>query len=297
MIPKIKPILFHVPRLAQAGKKSLSLLRKPVQLGKARWGYHQHGERYSQKILFVAGLPKSGTTWLERMLASFPGYCHFVPHDAVLYELRFGESHSYQLPRQLFDRLQKHLIVMKMHINGSHHNARMLEENQIPYVVLYRDLRDVAVSYVHYVRVTPWHPEFQVYQHLTIEDGLVRFANTHLMDYESWIRSWESNRHAALSLSMRYEDLLENTGEVFSSVVRHFELPVSDKLIKKTIKKHSFQRMSGGRARGEEQAGSFVRKGKAGDWKNYFTAEIKDLFKSKTGQFLIDFGFENDLDW
>ena len=30
--------------------------------------------QYDQHILFIAGLPKSGTTWLQTMLARIPGY-------------------------------------------------------------------------------------------------------------------------------------------------------------------------------------------------------------------------------
>lgn len=38
-------------------------------------------------------------------------------------------------------------------------------------------------------------------------------------------------------------------------------------------------------------------KGKAGSWKEYFTEEHKDLFKSLLGDLLIDLGYESDYNW
>ena len=40
-----------------------------------------------------------------------------------------------------------------------------------------------------------------------------------------------------------------------------------------------------------------ARKNKAGDWKNHFDDYLKALFKEKVGQFLVQEGYENDLDW
>jgi hypothetical protein len=39
------------------------------------------------------------------------------------------------------------------------------------------------------------------------------------------------------------------------------------------------------------------RKGIAGDWKNYFTPELKETYKESIGKFLIEFGYERDLSW
>ncbi len=32
----------------------------------------------------------------------------------------------------------------------------------VKYVIMYRDLRDVAVSHYYYAKQTPWHPEYTV---------------------------------------------------------------------------------------------------------------------------------------
>jgi hypothetical protein len=60
---------------------------------------------------------------------------------------------------------------------------------------------------------------------------------------------------------------------------------------------HSFQRKSGGRKQGEENRASHYRKGESGDWKNHFTAEHIDLFKSKYNDLLIQLGYESTDNW
>ena len=59
----------------------------------------------------------------------------------------------------------------------------------------------------------------------------------------------------------------------------------------------SFEKLSKGRERGQEDVTSFYRKGIAGDWKNYFTERDKEIYKEEAGELLIRLGYERDLDW
>ncbi len=42
---------------------------------------------------------------------------------------------------------------------------------------------------------------------------------------------------------------------------------------------------------------SFFRKGVAGDWRNQFTPELKDLYRERIGDFLIEVRDEEDHAW
>lgn len=59
----------------------------------------------------------------------------------------------------------------------------------------------------------------------------------------------------------------------------------------------SFEKMLGGRKPGEEDPGSFFRKGIAGDWENAFTGRDKQTLKEEAGDLLIELGYEKDRDW
>jgi hypothetical protein len=234
---------------------------------------------------------------MERMLSSYPGYRELMIPEAIEYEVEHRESHDFKLPANLFGRLESILAVLKLHVDGCPHNAQVLHDAEVPYLIMYRDLRDVAVSHVFYVQRTPWHPEHPEYKGLSIEEGLCHFGQTLLPEFVDWIRSWHANRDPERSLVVRYEDLLADTAATFHNVVRLFDLPDHPGTIQSIVETHRFENLSGGRDRGEDADDSFFRKGVSGDWKNHFTPELRTLYKENAGQALLDFGYESDLNW
>jgi hypothetical protein len=295
MLPPLKDKL--PPGAARLAKRIGVHIRYRWQAARCRQGYRRYGSIYNQHIMFVAGLPKSGTTWLERMLASYQGFHNILIPDATAYELTTSGSHDYDLPRDIFSRFNNMLVLTKMHVHGSKHNVRLLQEAGINYVILYRDLRDVAVSHYFYTRQTPWHPEYPLYAPATVAEGLQLFAERTLLPFAAWVRSWEENRDYSRSIVLRYEEMLADPHNAFTQVAKLFELDGSPAVVNQVIERHSFAVLSGGRKLGEQNTKSFFRKGMAGDWKNHFTEDIKRIYKERIGDFLIEYGYEKDFDW
>lgn len=288
----------YVPSsVARIGRGMFARIRYQKQLRDTRRGFREYGEQHSRNLLFVAGLPKSGTSWMESMLASYPGFHCVMPPDIISYELKHGGSHDYKLPAGFWRRFEDNLAVLKLHVNGSQHNAKQLRAAGIPYLIMYRDLRDVAVSHYFYVRRTPWHPEHDTYTELDIEAGLIHFGRTLLPAFDDWVRSWEYNRDEDQSLIVRYEDLLSDTQSVFSDVAELFELDDSDEIIRDIVQAHSFEKVSGGRERGQQSDSSFYRKGVSGDWRNHFTGRVREVFKENAEGFWVDHGYEENCSW
>ena len=285
------------PWAARLGKRMVARPRYRSQLSAAREGYRSFGAKYPNPVLFVAGLPKSGTSWLESMLASFPGYHDVLIPEAIDYERTHGGSHDYDIPGDMFDRFRNMLVITKMHVHGSKHNAEVLRRAGVPYLVMYRDLRDVAVSYVFYVRRTPWHPEHPHYNGLTPAQGLARFADTLLSAYADWVRSWHANRDPGKSIELRYEELLAAPREKLTEVAEFFGLDPDPAVLDGIVEANSFERMSAGRDAEKQQDQSFFRKGVAGDWRNHMTGELKTKYKDVLREFLIEFNYEKDESW
>jgi hypothetical protein len=283
------------PPAARLAKRIAVYPRYVLQVRACRAGFRRYGHLYPQKLLFVAGMPKSGTTWLERMLSSYPGFHELLIPDVTSHEIRTGGSHNYDLPPDMFNRFSNMLVLTKMHVHGSVHNVDVLRRTGVRYVILYRDVRDVALSHFFYVRQTPWHPEYPIYAPLTLDDTLRTFADRTLFDYVDWIQSWHTNRDPQMSMVVRYEDMLANAVEVFASIAHHFGLDTSK--VERIVEQHSFTNLSQGRTQGQENTQSFFRKGIAGDWKNHFSPAMKDLYKQRIGDFLIEYGYEEDLSW
>ncbi len=202
---------FLPPPFARTAKRVAVYPRYMAQARACREGFQHFGDRYPQKVLFIAGLPKSGTTWLERMLSSYPGFHDLLIPDVAAYELATGGSHDYDLPRDMFVRFKNMLVVTKMHVHGSPHNVALLHTASVKYVVLYRDLRDVALSHYFYVRQTPWHPEYPLYATLGVSDALLTFADQLLLPFIDWIRSWRQHGDPEMSLVLSYEEMLADT--------------------------------------------------------------------------------------
>ncbi|QKK06879.1 MAG: sulfotransferase domain-containing protein [Planctomycetota bacterium] len=285
------------PAGARLAKRLAVGARYRSQAQACREGFAAYGDRYPQKSLFVAGLPKSGTTWVEKMLSSFPGFHELLIPEVAAHEMATGGSHDFELPEGMFDRFKDMLVLSKMHVHGSMHNAEVLRRAGVRYVILFRDLRDVAVSNYFYVCNTPWHPEYRHYHGRTVEEGLVTFAERTLPAYVQWVRSWQANRDPERSLVFRYEELLADDLGCLRKMAALFELPGSDDELRTIAERNSFKAMSGGRERGEESGSSFQRKGQAGDWKNHFTPAITEVYRGVLGEFLVEFGYERSEDW
>ena len=285
------------PPLARTVKRMATYPRYMAQCRACRIGFRRFGARYPQRALFIAGLPKSGTTWLEEMIASYPGFHDVYLPEIATYELKTGGSHDYSLPAEIFSRFRNMLVVVKVHAPGSPHNIEVLRTAGLRYAVLYRDLRDVAVSNFFFVRQRPWHPEYPLYAKLSLAEGLALFAERTLAAYADWIKSWHENRDSAMSLELRYEQMVSNPMAALRCLAEHFGLDSSPEMLTKIVEINSFKKLSGGRGQGQEDRTSFFRRGLAGDWKNHFTPELKEIYKQLIGDFLIEFGYEQDLSW
>lgn len=267
--------------IAPLGKKIIAWPRYWAQLKKCRAQYDLYKEKYTQTTLYIAGLPKSGTTWLEMMLGSYPGFSEIMLPEAVAYEQKHGESHTYDLPSDTFERFSNALVVLKLHAHGSQHNFNLLQKNNIKYLVIYRDLRDVAVSYIFYVQRTAYHPEHSLYKKLPIKDALLHFGKTLLPQYVQWVNSWQQYKDSPLSMIVRYEELLDKPFESLTVITKHYGISTTEQEIKSIIDKNSFEQLSGGRKQGTDDNKSFFRKGGSGDWKNYFDDEIACIFNKE----------------
>lgn len=293
MIGRYTALMQKLPRpLGVAVKWAMVYPRYRAQLAGARRGFRESGDRYPYPLLFVAGLPKSGSTWLEQMVASQAGYREVLIPEANFAELRGEPGHCFELPGGCFERLRGALVLTKMHCPGSPGNVAVLREAGLPYVILYRDPRDVAVSYVHYVRNTPWHLDHAALRDLGSADALRHFLRVRLPEFARWMRSWRDHRDPGKSLMLSYEEMLANPEDALRRVFALFGLPSDEATVRGIVERNRFEA-----SQASGQGGAFFRKGVAGDWRNHFDEELKREFLAQDGDLLVEFGYETDYEW
>lgn len=148
-------------------------------------------------------------------------------------------------------------------------------------IVIYRDGRDVVTSDKFFVRDYQGKP----------------------FDFADAVRAWRKDMEAHLAHTERcsvfacaYERLLEDGAPIVRELFEFLDLPKDPKLIDDLLERSSF-RFYAGRNPGKEDRKRFYRKGVAGDWKNHFSDEDKQVFKDIAGDMLIRLGYEKDLAW
>jgi hypothetical protein len=152
--------------------------------------------------------------------------------------------------------------------------VQLLDEAGLLYVVMYRDLRDVAASYFFYVKRTRWHPDRLAHRELDAKGGLLRFGRTPLPAYVTWIRQWRSQRDLDWSMIVRCEDYLKDTKSVFWAPTALYDLDAEHSENSEMVDAHCFDQTSGERDRGNQDMSIFLSKGVSGDWKQHFTPPV-----------------------
>jgi hypothetical protein len=177
-----------------------------------------------------------------------------------------------------------------------------------------RDGRDAAVSAVHHSwnfgraqkneEVSERDEAYRRAPRELREAGESIFARDHLRklaaDWATRVGKAVLDGPALLGSNyteVRYEDLLERPEEEIRRLLEFLGAEASEKTVRRCVSSASFERLSRGRTRGQEDPSSFFRKGVAGDWKNVFTERDKLIFKEEAGDLLIMLGYEGDENW
>ena len=249
-----------------------------------------NGSKLKQKVL-VNGSPKTGTTWMLKLVNSIPGY-----HGLGNFR---GEIERYRT------------IVPGNVVHGhdwyTPELAQIVIENGIKVVLMMRDPRDQLISRVFHIRrdeTHVWHEQLKD-SNLDTAIELCIEGREGLPDTRTMVELTQSWLTIDIKIIVvRYEDLLDNPYVELPSVFEYLEINLPDDLIAAIIERNQFKRLSAGRKfwvkarrRGQVDPGSHYRKGIVGDWKNYLNESHKAQFKKIAGDKLIELGYENDLNW
>ncbi|GJM39850.1 MAG: sulfotransferase [Ardenticatenaceae bacterium] len=253
---------------------------------------HQIGstQQSSAKVL-VNGSPKSGTTWMLKMIASLPGYEEIGNY--------YGDFQKYHTT--------KHGHVIHGHDAYTPELKNILLEEGVKVILMLRDPRDQLVSRMFHVKRSTNHAWNERMKSMDNDEALMlciegRENLPGMYDMITLAQSWLNEN--AEALVMKYEDLLEDTVQHFRIVLDYLGIRNNQGLAEVIVERNRFARLSMGkriwqnqRKPGQEDSKSHFRKGIVGDWRNYLTPEHIQRFKELCGQQLIELGYEQDLDW
>ncbi len=256
-----------------------------------RWTVLHHGRAFP--IYVIAEYPKSGGTWLGRMVAD-----------------------TLRLP---FPRHTNMPIAMTSVIHNHWKYDPKLNERTI---YLYRDGRDVMTSfYFHRMRwiangAAHYRKRAALYEGLFGKGYDPADSKKHMATFiehefanprdcrQNWrdhLSEWFGPGDDATGRPgiayVSYEQLREDCAGHLARVCERVSGKAPDPwIVEKAVESWSMERATG-RKPGEESRGELVRKGVVGDWVNHFSKEAAELFDRLAGDVLVRLGFEADRNW
>ena len=284
----------------------------------------------TQRLFFVCGAPKSGTTWLQKALDAHPeivcaGEGHFADRFAVGLSQLFSEYHKHQqvvatnvyeghpyyrpAAKNDFDFLVVSFILNsfsrlkidsgtsilgdKTPANVEHMNSlrRLLPDAK--FVTIVRDGRDVLVSqFKHAARVNRATGVIQDMERFLLE-------NTRIYA-ERWVRAVKSADEFGVKFPdalhvVRYEDLKSDFAVTFAGVLEFLGAEASGTVVAHCESAASFERLTNGRQPGQEDPNAFVRKGIVGDWRENLTRGHLEIFEEGAAEWLDRWSYPREL--
>jgi Sulfotransferase family len=284
-------------------------------------------DAFEEKLVWIFGSPRTGSSWLTRLLAAAPEIqpinetylpLHLVPiahrvdgeyweHGARATDPNFFFARRYldelrpdlrQLILRGLERQFRELgggpdhrwIVIK-EPNGSHAAdtiLSLLPKSRL--VFLLRDGRDVIDSLVDAMlgEQTWWQNVRRTAS--TPDPDRRRFIRQHAT---LWLHRTESVQRAYNWLAddhrflLRYEELLEDTRSHLARLFRWLDLSVSAERIDRIVERHSFHEIP----ENEKGPGKRARAATPGLWRDHLSDEEKSIVEQVMGEKLTELGY------
>src|SRR4029077_1889109 len=155
------------------------------------------------------------------------------------------------------------------------------------HIHIVRDPRDGAVSGWHHV--SRLFPEETRQKFPVMYDYVKHYADIWALETGRGVTF--GTREPDRYLEVRYEDLVAQAAPTLTTVFRFLGVDRGDEVVQHCIGAASFQTLSGGRVRGQENPDSFFRKGGVGAWKARLDPPSVEYVVAVCGPLMTRFGY------
>lgn len=271
----------------------------------------------SLPLFFVGGLPRSGTTWVQQLLNAHPqivclGESHFfndlapkLQATVAGYSKRRAESHDTWAPTvrgpepQLLRPLMHaaFIALVQANLNGRPVEPLVALGEKTPdnimhlpaiwrvfpnarFVNVIRDGRDGAVS--AYIRFRSKLPAT-----MTQLDYARAYAT-------GWMTRIQDARNVAVGrqyMEIRYEDLHADSRGEAGRLFEFLGASTDPQVTSGALAAASFEALSGGRRRGQQDAASHYRRGEVGGWADVLSVDEVRAFEEIAGLMMDELGY------
>lgn len=214
-----------------------------------------------RQIVYITGYPRSGNTWLGRLLADVLG-CEYNSFD--------GEQGDWP-----GERTPAPYLIRKTHALETPDNERT--------IFIYRDPRAVAVSLMFYCGFRDLIAAIDA-----MSIGIDRLG---VGGYDQFMATWWNTGKAASEI--RYYALHTRPSEALRGIIeRVIHADYAEEVYLRAIARQGIQQ-----AQRRYQDTHHLRQGKVGDWRNHFTREAGRLMQERYGSLMRRQGYIDRSDW
>ena len=306
MTPNLRRLLYLYRR--QGWQELVNDIRADSFSSKVNW------TESSSHLIFVSGLPKSGTTWIEQLLGCTPGMVQLnrsvlrvFPHSAV------NAEEANITPEMLSCAPANKLSYIKLHSTPEPAHFALLEEFNIKVVVLIRDLRDQAISSMQHGITVRSHPLYSSLVDCPEDKRLLAsmsfrspLTGLPLSEYyANWVIGWieYANNNPEMAMIVKYEnmvnDILYELKRIFDFCGYEYTNNTLDNILSLYSKRHYSDRMNSLKDNLSKvgRLTSTFREGIPGEWQQIYSKEELDYAKTYFCEALIASGYEMNSNW
>lgn len=238
---------------------------------------------FHDRDIFVAGYPKSGNTWFQDLVSAVvfgvdPELCPAPLVQDLVPDVHF---------KSFYQRYQTPMIFK------THHLPRP-EYKRVVHLV--RDGRDAMTSYFHYnAALEDVPPDFLG----MVQDG----EKVAPCKWHEHAQAWLANPYSAAMITIRYEDLVENSTREMIRFCDFAGLKRDPAFVKRMATATAFEKMQNKEAREKvyfdprwPKDKLFRRKGKVGSYKEEMPPEVLQAFMAQSGDTLVQCGYAMDCE-
>lgn len=278
--------------------------------------------------IYVVGFPKSGNTWLTRLLADV------LRARVRSKDMRNNIEVASDVNERLFLPKKTEYEIAKVHLIPDFFLKEVDPEPQ-RIVYIFRDIRDVAISAFFYwnknyqeddVRTSSFSSLFSngpraLFDYYRYRRKLLCYIRNLCIGNIEWFKKntgiWSEHiskwRNISRQLTdvrfvfISYEELRHNPSRALLYILSTLNLPEpTHRRLEVAIERQSFKRLK--KYFREETTDAripfgrqfnlkFLRKGSVGDWKNFLSFRMGHMIKRHHGEMLLELGYESDPHW
>lgn len=260
-----------------------------------------------QDDLYVMAYPKNGTTWSQELVWCIKNGCNIEAARSTYLDERvpFMEAPvvldvvAHNLPvsmEDLLTRIEKmpRPRILKCHLPFSLLPEDLLDISKV--IVCLRNPKDTIVSFYHHERLFKQHSyvgDFNSYFDLFM-DNLSMWSS-----YFNYVTEvWERRRHPNMCL-LFFEEMAQDQASSIRKVAKFLGKSLTDSQVDALVDHLDFNKMKVNPAVNKEEyrqhsfnhkEGSFLRQGKVGGWKSYFSKEMNKRMDDVIQKYLTPIG-------